>query len=54
VEIPRRFSEVTTWKGPIDRDYLRELKSAYGRGIRSLAAAAAIGREGLGETRSTD
>jgi aldehyde:ferredoxin oxidoreductase len=54
VEIPRRFSEVTTWKGPIDRDYLRELKSAYGRRIRSLADAAAIGREGLGETRSTD
>jgi aldehyde:ferredoxin oxidoreductase len=45
VEIPRRFSEVTTWKGPIDRDYLRNLKSAYGRRTRTLAAPAAIGRE---------
>jgi aldehyde:ferredoxin oxidoreductase len=38
VEIPRRFSEVTTWKGPIDEPYLSALKTEYSRRIRSLAA----------------
>lgn len=40
VEIPRRFSEVVTWKGPIDPSYLSALKAEYGRCIRSLAAEA--------------
>jgi aldehyde:ferredoxin oxidoreductase len=38
VEIPKRFSEVVTWKGPIDGPYLSALKSEYGRRIRSLPA----------------
>jgi len=37
VEIPKRFSEVVTWKGPIDQAYLSALKTEYGRRIRSLA-----------------
>jgi aldehyde:ferredoxin oxidoreductase len=41
VEIPRRFSEVTTWKGPIDQTYLSALKTEYSRRIRTLAAKAA-------------
>ncbi len=44
VDIPRRFSEVVTWKGPIDPSYLSALKAEYGRRIRSLAAEAKQGR----------
>jgi aldehyde:ferredoxin oxidoreductase len=43
VEIPRRFSEVTTWKGPIDSNYLRDLKNEYAARIRMLAASVSIG-----------
>jgi aldehyde:ferredoxin oxidoreductase len=41
VEIPQRFSEVVTWKGPIDGPYLSALKTEYSRRIRALATAAA-------------
>ncbi len=44
VEIPRRFSEVVTWKGPIDPSYLSALQAEYSRRIRSLAAEAAPDR----------
>jgi aldehyde:ferredoxin oxidoreductase len=40
VEIPKRFSEVVTWKGPIDGSYLSALKTEYSRRIRALAAEA--------------
>jgi aldehyde:ferredoxin oxidoreductase len=40
VQIPRRFAEVVTWKGPLDGQYLSNLKSEYSRRIRSLAAEA--------------
>jgi len=40
IEIPKRFTEVVTWKGPIDPSYLSTLKSAYSRRIRALAAEA--------------
>jgi aldehyde:ferredoxin oxidoreductase len=39
VEIPRRFTEVVTWKGPIDAAYLTALQAEYGRRIRSLAVS---------------
>ena len=29
VEIPRRFTEVTTWKGPVDGDFIHRLKEGY-------------------------
>jgi aldehyde:ferredoxin oxidoreductase len=45
VEIPRRFSEVVTWKGPIDPSYLSALKAEYSRCIRSLAAEAKQDRD---------
>jgi aldehyde:ferredoxin oxidoreductase len=38
VVIPQRFSEVVTWKGPIDGHYLAALKTEYTRRIRALAA----------------
>jgi len=41
VEIPKRFSEVATWKGPIDGQYLSDLKTEYSRRIHTLAAEAA-------------
>jgi aldehyde:ferredoxin oxidoreductase len=37
VTIPKRFSQVTTWKGPIDPAYLDALKTAYGQAIVQLA-----------------
>ena len=37
ISIPKRFTEVTTWKGPVDEDYLDALKSEYARHILELA-----------------
>ena len=37
VSIPKRFSEITTWKGPVDRQFMEALKSAYGQRIYELA-----------------
>jgi len=34
--IPKRFSQVKTWKGPIDAGYLDKLKEEYGRRIMAL------------------
>jgi aldehyde:ferredoxin oxidoreductase len=39
VEIPARFSEITTWKGRLDADYLASLKGAYARRILELGSA---------------
>jgi aldehyde:ferredoxin oxidoreductase len=36
VEIPRRFTEVSTWKGPVDPYYLSSLKEAYSTRILEL------------------
>jgi aldehyde:ferredoxin oxidoreductase len=36
VSIPKRFTEVTTWKGSINRDFLMKLKDAYARKILEL------------------
>ncbi|MGE4552006.1 MAG: aldehyde ferredoxin oxidoreductase C-terminal domain-containing protein [Desulfovibrionaceae bacterium] len=40
VRIPKRFLEVTTWKGPVDVGYLEELRGLYAAHIRELAAPA--------------
>ena len=37
VSIPKRFSEITTWKGPVDRQSLETLKAAYAKRILDLA-----------------
>jgi aldehyde:ferredoxin oxidoreductase len=37
ISIPKRFSEITNRKGPVDRQYLEDLKAAYGRRILDLA-----------------
>lgn len=36
--IPRRFTEVVTWKGPIDAAFMTGLKNLYATRIRSLAS----------------
>ena len=36
VEIPKRFTEVTTWKGKVDGDYLKALQSGYSRKIMEM------------------
>jgi len=38
VTIPRRFTEITTFKGPLDAEYLRALKDAYARRILELGS----------------
>ena len=35
-QIPKRFTEITTWKGGIDTKYMDELKSAYTKRLRGL------------------
>ena len=36
VTIPKRFTELTTWKGKTDVNYLNELKSAYAQKINEI------------------
>ncbi len=38
VSIPKRFTEITTWKGPVDRKYLEALKTLYGQRILEMAS----------------
>jgi aldehyde:ferredoxin oxidoreductase len=37
VKIPKRFTKVTTWKGPIDQVFLDELQKEYAKRILQLA-----------------
>jgi aldehyde:ferredoxin oxidoreductase len=37
VTVPQRFTEVVTWKGPVDQNYLNALKEAYSQRILELA-----------------
>ena len=39
VKIPKRFAEVTNWKGPIDQPFLDELKREYAKRILQLGKA---------------
>jgi aldehyde:ferredoxin oxidoreductase len=38
VSIPKRFTEISTWKGLVDRQYLETLKAAYGKRILEMAS----------------
>ncbi|MEA2116202.1 MAG: hypothetical protein U9P36_12595 [Thermodesulfobacteriota bacterium] len=38
VTISKRFFKITTWKGPIDPEYLDTLKTRYGQAIMQLAS----------------
>ncbi len=37
VAIPKRFTEVTTWRGRVDENFLKKLKNAYAQRIIELA-----------------
>ena len=37
VKIPKRFKEITTWKGPIDPEYLEAVRSRYAEAIMDMA-----------------
>ena len=37
LSIPKRFSEITTWKGQVDRQFMEALKAGYAQGILDLA-----------------
>jgi aldehyde:ferredoxin oxidoreductase len=37
VSIPKRFTEITTWKGKIDETFLQNLKEEYAQRIIDLA-----------------
>ena len=39
VTIPKRFFQVSTWKGPIDSAYLDQLKEAYAQAILDLGSS---------------
>ena len=36
VRIPKRFTEVSTWKGPVDAAYMEALRRAYAARLREL------------------
>ncbi|MFH1913653.1 MAG: aldehyde ferredoxin oxidoreductase C-terminal domain-containing protein [Pseudomonadota bacterium] len=38
VVIPKRYTEVTTWKGPIDTEYLEALRTGYAARIMEMGA----------------
>jgi len=38
--IPKRFSEITTWKGPVDAAYMEALRQGYAKAVLQLAAPA--------------
>ncbi len=39
VQIPKRYSEITTWKGPIDKEYMDNIRSTYIQAVKELAKA---------------
>ena len=39
VRIPKRFTELTTWKGNTDINYLNALKSAYAEKINEMGVS---------------
>jgi hypothetical protein len=39
VTIPKRFTELTTWKGNTDINYLNALKSAYAEKINEMGVS---------------
>jgi aldehyde:ferredoxin oxidoreductase len=38
VSIPKRFTEIVTWKGSIDVEYMKNLKDEYAKRIIELSA----------------
>jgi aldehyde:ferredoxin oxidoreductase len=38
VKIPKRYSEITTWKGPLDTEYMEALRAGYAARILEMGA----------------
>ncbi len=38
IKIPKRYTEITTWKGPLDTEYLEALRTGYASRIMALGA----------------
>lgn len=38
VKIPKRYSEITTWKGPLDVEYMEKLRRGFAARIKELGA----------------
>ncbi len=53
ISIPKRYHEVTTWKGKTDPKYLAKLKTEYGKRIRKLVSAKALKSLGLNKKDET-
>ncbi|WP_291330007.1 hypothetical protein [Desulfovibrio sp. UCD-KL4C] len=47
ISIPKRYHEVTTWKGKTDPKFLAELKQEYGNRICGLVSKEALTKLGL-------
>ncbi len=47
ISIPKRYHEVTTWKGKTDPKFLAKLKQEYGNRIRGLVSKEALSKLGL-------
>lgn len=47
IKIPKRYHEVTTWKGKTDPQYLENLKAEYSRRIRELVSDSHLEELGL-------
>jgi aldehyde:ferredoxin oxidoreductase len=45
VKIPKRFTEVTTWTGPIDQVFMETLKGEYGKRLVELAKEEKVASE---------
>lgn len=39
VKIPKRFTEVETWRGKIDMDFMRDVQQRYATAVKKLAAS---------------
>ncbi len=39
VKIPKRYTEITTWKGPLDVEYMEKLRRGFAARIKELGAA---------------
>ncbi len=46
--IPRRYTEITTWKGKVDSAYMQDIQERYAREILRMAKAASPSADGSG------
>jgi len=49
ISIPKRYHDVTTWKGKTDPEFLAKLKKEYGCRIRELVSEKALNQLGLSD-----